>query len=113
MFKKLIASLLLLAAALTAFAQVKGVNGKVTDDKGEAVVGAAVSVKGTSIGTMTDPDGSYRLPSAVASDATLVSSPASATPRRHCPLTAARWSMSASRRITCTSTRPSSWAMPR
>ena len=72
MFKKLIASLLLLAAALTAFAQVKGVNGKVTDDKGEAVVGAAVIVKGTSIGTMTDPDGSYRLPSAVASDATLV-----------------------------------------
>ena len=72
MFKKLIASLLLLAAALTSFAQVKGVNGKVTDDKGEAVVGAAVIVKGTSIGTMTDPDGSYRLPSAVASDATLV-----------------------------------------
>lgn len=72
MFKKLIASLLLLAAALTASAQVRGVTGKVTDDKGEALAGVSVIVKGSRIGTATDMDGNYHIPSAIPSDAVLM-----------------------------------------
>ena len=72
MFKRFIATILLLFAGMIAFAQVKGVSGKVTDDKGEAVVGVGVMVKGTRIGTMTAPDGTYRLPASVEPDATII-----------------------------------------
>ncbi|RNI31438.1 SusC/RagA family TonB-linked outer membrane protein [Rufibacter latericius] len=37
------------------------VKGKVTDSKGEALIGASVSVKGTSLGTITDVNGNYAL----------------------------------------------------
>ncbi len=37
------------------------VSGVVTDGTGEAMIGAAVQVKGTTIGTLTDVDGSYSL----------------------------------------------------
>lgn len=37
------------------------VRGKVTDQKGEPIVGASVSVKGTTNGTITDPDGNFVL----------------------------------------------------
>ncbi|MBC3540041.1 SusC/RagA family TonB-linked outer membrane protein [Rufibacter sediminis] len=37
------------------------VKGKVTDKKGDALIGASVSVKGTSLGTITDVNGNYTL----------------------------------------------------
>ncbi len=42
-------------------AQTKTVRGKITDTDGEAVIGASISVKGTYVGTATDPDGNYSL----------------------------------------------------
>lgn len=41
--------------------QKRAVSGTVTDEKGETVIGANVSVKGTTIGTITDIDGNYSL----------------------------------------------------
>lgn len=37
------------------------ISGKVSDDKGEPMVGATVVVKGTTIGTVTDVDGNYNI----------------------------------------------------
>lgn len=37
------------------------VTGKVTDDQGEALIGASILVKGTTVGTVTDIDGGYSL----------------------------------------------------
>jgi len=39
----------------------KTLQGKVTDENGESLVGATVRVKGTQIGTITDVDGNFRL----------------------------------------------------
>lgn len=47
-----------------------GVTGKVTDTKGQTLPGVSVVIKGTSIGTVTDMDGNFRL-SNVPNDATL------------------------------------------
>ncbi len=52
--------LAVLALSTQAFAQVK-VSGKVTDPKGEAVIGASVLVQGTTTGTSTDLDGNYSI----------------------------------------------------
>jgi len=46
------------------------INGKVTDESGEALIGVTVSVQGTNKGTTTDADGNFSLE--VASDAALV-----------------------------------------
>jgi TonB-linked SusC/RagA family outer membrane protein len=43
------------------WAQSKTITGKVTDDKGAAVVGASVLAKGTKTGTSTDADGNFKL----------------------------------------------------
>ena len=71
MLKKLfsVLSLLLLTGAF-ALAQHK-VSGKVTDAKGEGMVGVSVLVKGTSTGTVTGNDGDYSL-TAVKDNATLI-----------------------------------------
>ena len=55
-----IVMLAVLTLGLQAFAQ-NAVSGKVTDAKGEAIPGVSVLVKGTTTGTMTDLDGTYRL----------------------------------------------------
>src|SRR6202000_298686 len=55
----------------TAFSQTQTITGKVTDDKGTPIVGASVSVKGTTVGTSTRPDGSFTI-TAPASAKTLV-----------------------------------------
>lgn len=47
--------------SLTTFAQTTTVTGKVTDEKGAAVAGAAVQEKGTKNGTSTNTDGTYSL----------------------------------------------------
>lgn len=54
----------------TAFSQTQ-ITGRVTDDKGTAIVGASVAIKGTSVGTSTRPDGTFTL-SAPAGAKTLV-----------------------------------------
>ena len=37
------------------------IKGRVTDEKGDPIIGAAVQVKGTSVGTVTDENGQYSL----------------------------------------------------
>lgn len=62
--KKLkIAMLVLLVLIINfAFAQVKVINGEITDgDTGSPISGALVSVKGTQLGTITDIDGKYSI----------------------------------------------------
>ncbi|HAN39889.1 MAG TPA: hypothetical protein DCQ29_13375, partial [Chitinophagaceae bacterium] len=51
----------LLLLALPGLAQTKTVTGKVTDDKGAAVQGASVMVKGTKVGTQTGADGAFSM----------------------------------------------------
>jgi len=51
--------------------QVREISGKVTDSNGEPVIGANVSVKGTTVGTITDMDGIYTL-SDIPNNSTLV-----------------------------------------
>lgn len=45
----------------TAFAQQKNIRGTVIDASGESLIGVNVSVKGTTIGIITDMDGKYQL----------------------------------------------------
>ena len=65
--KPLFTTVLFLCVALTSFAQVKG---NITDVKKEPVIGAAVQVKGSTTGTITDLDGNFVLDASC--DATLV-----------------------------------------
>jgi TonB-dependent SusC/RagA subfamily outer membrane receptor len=50
---------ILLLCLSTAVLSAQTVRGKVTDDKGESLVGASVVVKGTTNGSVTDLDGNY------------------------------------------------------
>jgi len=60
--KHLITMLLLLITSSVAFGQITG---KVVDARDQsAVIGASVSVKGTTDGTSTDVEGNFKLPSA-------------------------------------------------
>lgn len=53
---------LLLLFSLSAQAQTREITGKVTDQKdGSPLIGATITVKGTTISTATGPDGSFRL----------------------------------------------------
>ena len=64
MFNYLFAVFALLAIASTGanlFAQQKLISGTVTNEKGEPVEGATVTVKGTNIATSTNSTGVYRL----------------------------------------------------
>lgn len=63
-------SLLCLGITQPLFAQNVTVKGKVTDDKGEMIPGASVTVKGFQQGTLTDAEGMYSID--VAGNATLV-----------------------------------------
>lgn len=52
----------MMASAETVFAQQADlINGRVTDESGEPVIGAGIMVKGTSQGTITDVDGYYNI----------------------------------------------------
>jgi TonB-linked SusC/RagA family outer membrane protein len=61
----------LLFLSQSAWAQFK-VSGKISDEKGEGLVGVSVVVKGTTNGTITDVDGNYSLQVATGKAATLV-----------------------------------------
>ena len=58
MRKKLFLILVMLSAAVYAFAQ-NSISGTVVDSNGEPLVGVSVIVKGTTTGTMTDLDGKW------------------------------------------------------
>lgn len=59
--KKHVFILFLLMAPLLVWSQTKDISGKVTDEFGEALPGAAVTVKGTQKGTLTDMDGAFTI----------------------------------------------------
>ncbi|TLX72656.1 SusC/RagA family TonB-linked outer membrane protein [Labilibacter sediminis] len=61
-------SMVLFIGLQTMTAQTKDITGKVVDDLGEAVPGVSIVVKGTTIGTISRPDGTYSL--SVPEDAT-------------------------------------------
>jgi len=46
---------------MTSYAQTRQISGKVTDTKGAAIANASVIVKGTTSGTNTSEDGSFKL----------------------------------------------------
>ena len=73
--KSLLQRMTLLTALLflsqSAWAQFK-VSGKVSDEKGEGLVGVSVVVKGTTTGTITDIDGNYSLQVSSGKTTTLV-----------------------------------------
>ncbi len=54
-------SLILFIGLETLTAQTKAVSGKVVDNLGEAIPGVSIVVKGTTVGTVSRPDGSYQL----------------------------------------------------
>lgn len=62
--------ILFMSISWASFSQTSSVSGKVTDDKGETIVGASIAVKGTSRGTNSDVNGRYKLD--VPSNATLI-----------------------------------------
>ena len=62
--------LTLILSCQLAFSQTRQISGKVTDTKGEALIGASLAVKGTSTGTITDADGNFNL--SIGNDATLI-----------------------------------------
>ena len=53
--------MLLIAISIQAAAQQATVKGKITDEKGEPIIGAAVSIDGTTKGVSSDLDGNYSL----------------------------------------------------
>ena len=61
--------LLLLTYSVTVWAQGSSVTGRVSDEKGELLIGVSVQEKGTTNGVITDIDGNFSLK--VPSDATL------------------------------------------
>ena len=58
--KRLFLSVCLLGSTILMFGQ-RTINGKVTDNGGEALIGANIVAKGTEIGTVTDIDGTYSI----------------------------------------------------
>ena len=54
-------------------AQARNITGKVTGEKGEALPGVTVLLKGTTTGTATDPDGMFALPAPAAGGTLVIS----------------------------------------
>ena len=53
---------ILIHLCIMTFAQSsKKITGRVVDEKGEAIIGASIIVKGSSIGTSTDVDGNFTI----------------------------------------------------
>ena len=59
--RRFVATFAAILATLNVFAQTSNVSGVVRDSNNEPIVGAAVMVKGTTVGALTDIDGSYSL----------------------------------------------------
>jgi TonB-linked SusC/RagA family outer membrane protein len=56
-----ITGILFLAFSMQVFAQTKTITGTVSNESGEALIGASIAVKGTNIGTISGMDGEFRL----------------------------------------------------
>lgn len=69
--KRLFSFLLIFILSLSAFAQNKTIEGTVMDKNGEPLIGVSVKVKNTTIGTISDIDGKFKLDN-VTSNSTLV-----------------------------------------
>jgi TonB-linked SusC/RagA family outer membrane protein len=61
LLKKLLISPLLMLLCITAMAQSTAIKGKLTDERGLALPGVSVAVRGTTRGTMTDVEGNYTI----------------------------------------------------
>ena len=62
LFRKTLSLILIFVMfSVAAFAQRITVNGKIADGNGEPLIGVNVSVKGTTMGIITDVDGNYTL----------------------------------------------------
>ena len=59
MKRKVILTMCLLVAVMTAWAQKVNVTGQVTDEQGEPLIGVTVKVMGATNGSVTDFDGNY------------------------------------------------------
>jgi TonB-linked SusC/RagA family outer membrane protein len=59
--KKVFSLLMLMLSFVVLFAQEKSVTGSVTDENSESLPGVNVIVKGTTLGTITDVDGSFKI----------------------------------------------------
>lgn len=59
--KRLILVFMLLLTGAAALVAQRAITGVVTDEKGETLIGASILAKGTSVGTVSDLDGSFRL----------------------------------------------------
>lgn len=59
--KKLTLVLMLVFFGVGSMLAQRTISGKITDGKGESLIGASVLVKGTTTGTITDFDGNYTL----------------------------------------------------
>lgn len=63
-------TLILVTFVLTGYVQAQTVlKGKVSDEKGEALIGVSVYIKGTTVGTITDVEGTYTLNAPAGSEA--------------------------------------------
>jgi TonB-dependent starch-binding outer membrane protein SusC len=60
-FRKLVLLTFALCIGLMAHAQARTIQGQVSDNKGELLAGASITVPGTTIGAFTDADGKYSL----------------------------------------------------
>lgn len=56
-------TVILLSLSMVLFAQTKPLTGVVVDERGESIIGASVSIQGTTSGTITDLDGNFTLQS--------------------------------------------------
>ncbi|RYY71581.1 MAG: SusC/RagA family TonB-linked outer membrane protein [Chitinophagaceae bacterium] len=61
MRKIILSILVLLGFVISASAQERTISGKITDDKGEPIPNVSVTVKGTQVGTSTNPTGDFTL----------------------------------------------------
>ena len=59
--KQMIIIVFLSAIPCMVFSQTKNITGKIVDEKSDPIIGATVKVKGTSMGTISDIDGNFRL----------------------------------------------------
>lgn len=72
MKNKLLTLLFALLCTTTVFAQTKTISGVVTDNFGEPLIGVNVSIKGTTLGSITDLDGQFTISGVTGSDVTVV-----------------------------------------
>ena len=56
-----VVAILIFGAIMIAFTESRTITGKVTDNQGQPIPGVSVNVKGSSSGTLTDLNGTYKI----------------------------------------------------